>query len=154
MPDYKNGKIYAIRSHQTEQIYIGSTTQTLPVRFGGHKRTIKCKKTCRSTLILQYDDAYIELIELFPCNTREELNKKEGEHIRTNNCVNKNIPCRTEKEYYQDNKEYFINKRKEYREENKEQEKKQLKQYYEKNRDKILEKKKQYYENKKRKTAS
>lgn len=82
--NYKNGKIYAIRSYQTEEIYIGSTTQTLTKRLSSHKRNI-----CNSKLILQYPDAYIELIENFPCNSKEELNRKEGEHIRANNCVNK-----------------------------------------------------------------
>ena len=61
-PNFANGKIYSIRSHQTEKIYIGSTTQSLAVRFGGHKR-----QNCSSQQILQFDDAYIELIENYPC---------------------------------------------------------------------------------------
>ena len=145
MPDYKNGKIYAIRSHQTEQIYIGSTTQTLPVRFGGHKRTLKFGGvTCKSNIILQYQDAYIELIELFPCNSKEELNKKEGEHIRLNNCVNRCIAGRTKQEYFNENKEYFINKQKERHAnpEKREHDKAQRKQYYEENHDKIREREK------------
>jgi predicted GIY-YIG superfamily endonuclease len=39
--DYKNGKIYAIRSHQTDEIYIGSTTQSLSKRFSNHKSKYK-----------------------------------------------------------------------------------------------------------------
>jgi hypothetical protein len=34
-----------------------------------------------------------------------ELDKREGEHIRNNNCINKYIAGRTMKEYYEDNKE-------------------------------------------------
>ena len=113
MPNYQQGKIYCIRSHQTEQIYIGSTTQTLAQRMAKHKNITN---GCRSEQILEYQDAYIELIELFPCNSKEELNKKEGEHIRIKNCVNKNIPCRTEKERYQDIKEKKKEQMKEYRE--------------------------------------
>jgi len=117
MPDYKNAKIYCIRSHQTEQIYIGSTTQSLAQRFAEHR--VK-NDGCSSKLILQYQDAYIELIELFPCNSKEELNKKEGEHIRSNNCINKNIPNRTKKEWYNDNKKQITEQKHQYYEKNKE----------------------------------
>jgi hypothetical protein len=118
MPDYKQGKIYCIRSYQTEQIYIGSTTKTLAQRLAKHKSNMKSGN--RSVIeILQYEDAYIELIELFPCNSKEELNKKEGEHIRTNNCVNKQIAGRTLKEYLETKKEKIKEYMKEYREKRK-----------------------------------
>ena len=118
MPDYKQGKIYCIRSHQTEQLYIGSTTKTLAQRLAKHKSNMKSGN--RSVIeILQYEDAYIELIELFPCNSKEELNKKEGEHIRTNNCVNKQIAGRTLKEYLETKKEKIKEYMKEYREKRK-----------------------------------
>ena len=43
MQNYSNGKIYSIRFYDNDKlIYIGSTTQILAVRFGGHKRNIKC----------------------------------------------------------------------------------------------------------------
>ena len=84
-PNFANGKIYSIRSHQTEKIYIGSTTQSLAVRFGGHKRMMDCT----SQQILRFDDAYIELIELFPCDSKMALNLREGEIIRERVCVNK-----------------------------------------------------------------
>jgi hypothetical protein len=143
MPDYKQGKIYAIRSHQTEQIYIGSTTQTLPVRFGEHK---KKTNACNSKLILQYEDAYIELIELFPCNSKEELNKKEGEHIRLNNCVNKLIAGRTQNERRKECPEKYLKECQKYRETHKEHLKQYLKDYQETNKDKIKEQRKQFYE--------
>jgi len=137
--DYKNGKIYAIRSHQIDEIYIGSTTQTLTKRLSAHKNK---DNKCKSKQILQYDDAYIELIELFPCNSKEELNKKEGEHIRTNNCVNKQIAGRTLKEYLETNKE----KIKEYREEHKEKMKEYMKEYREEHKEQIKEQIKEYRE--------
>ena len=41
MPNYQNGKIYAIRSPNCEKYYIGSTTNTLEKRFHEHqKRTL------------------------------------------------------------------------------------------------------------------
>ena len=36
MVNFANSKIYAIRSHQTEKIYIGSTTQSLSRRLSEH----------------------------------------------------------------------------------------------------------------------
>jgi len=113
MSNYNNGKIYAIRSHQTENIYIGSTIQPLSKRLIQHKSSLKSKNPS-SKEILQYPDAYIELIELFPCNTKEELNKKEGEHIRSNNCVNKLISGRTRHQYKLEHKIQISEKMKEY----------------------------------------
>ena len=104
-PNYQNGKIYKIYSYQTDDIYYGSTTQKLCKRMGSHKRNFKyCDMHTSSKQILKYDDAKIELIELFPCNSKEELLKREGHYIRSNKCVNKCIAGRTDKEYNQDNK--------------------------------------------------
>ena len=50
--NFQNGKIYCIRSHQTDKVYIGSTTQTLAQRFGKHK---KCLRTM-SREIMKFDD--------------------------------------------------------------------------------------------------
>ena len=86
MKDYSTGKIYAIRSAQTDEIYIGSTIQPLCVRMAGHRLKYKYhldgKKTgTMSYKIMQFGDAYIELIECYPCSCKEELNKREGELI-------------------------------------------------------------------------
>jgi len=80
--NYHNGKIYTIRSNQTEKYYIGSTTQTLTKRLSKHKSNFEDWKRngkgyMTSFEILKYDDVYIELLELFPCKSKEELNKKE-----------------------------------------------------------------------------
>jgi len=109
------GAIYAIRSHQTKDIYIGSTIQPLCKRFSDHKTKYKYYingKTvcCSSYEIIQYGDAYIELIELVEFNEKTELYAREGFHIRTMDCVNKKIAGRTRKELMIDNKE--INKQK------------------------------------------
>jgi len=109
--NYQNGKIYTIRSHQTDKVYYGSTTQLLCKRIAKHRYCYKDYKDnkCRyitSFEIVQYDDAYIELYEDYPCETKNELEKQEGEIIRANtNAVNKNIAGRSNKEYREDNKE-------------------------------------------------
>lgn len=141
MPDYKLSKIYAIRSHQTDQIYIGATVQSLAVRFAEHK---KPTNKSNSKEILKYEDAYIELIEEYPCENKEQLSKKEGEHIRANNCVNKCIAGRTSKEYRKDNQEHLNEKRKEWLENNQERFNEKNKEYYQKNKDKIKDYQKQY----------
>ena len=126
-PYFQNGKIYSIRSHQTDKIYIGSTTQSLAVRFGGHKR----QTACSSREIMKYDDAYIELIELFPCASKMELNLREGEIIRTRDCVNNNIAGRTQAEWREDNKEHKNQYAKQYYNDNKTVIAVQMKQYRE-----------------------
>lgn len=132
------GSIYAIRSHQTQNIYIGSTIQKLCSRIASHradfKKRINKKYSCSSFEILKYNDAYIELIEIVEFNEKTELFAREGHYIRTMECVNKNIPNRTDKEYQIDNKEK-INI--------------YLKQYYIDNKNKILEQQTEYYKNNK-----
>ena len=120
-PNFQNGKIYAIRSHQTDKIYIGSTTQTLAVRFGGHKKNMDCS----SIQILEFGDAYIELLEEFPCANKMQLNRREGELIRLHNCLNKRIEGRTKVEYREEHKDEFKRYYKQYKIDNKEQIKQQ-----------------------------
>lgn len=154
MPDYQQGKIYSIRSFLTREIYIGSTCNKLSVRMAQHRALFKAGRlTCTSVKILEKGNAYIELIEAFPCNSREELNQKEGEYIRTSLlCVNNNIAGRTreeynegskeetkerEKAYREANKEYIKERAKTYRENHKEQAKEYVKEYNKANKDKI-----------------
>ena len=121
---YQGGKIYTIRSHKTDKYYIGSTTQPLSRRFSGHKRDHlnhldgKRKDYTSSFELIAHGDAYIELLENFPCNSKDELTKREGELIRQhkNSIVNMLIPHRTVHEWYLDN----IDKIKEYEKANKE----------------------------------
>ena len=119
--NYQNGKIYTIRSYQTDNVYYGSTTQPLSKRLSKHKETYKRYQNEKyhyvtSFEIIKYEDCYIELYENCPCNSKAELEKREGECIRSNECVNKCIPCRSSRQYYLVNKD----KIKKYYEDNKE----------------------------------
>ena len=111
MTDYSNSKIYSIRSYQTNDIYIGSSSQTLSRRLTFHRANYKRYLDGKyhyvtSFEILKHDDYYIELLEIYPCKNNMELHKREGELIRQNdNAINKVIPGRTRKEYNNDNKE-------------------------------------------------
>jgi len=141
--DYSKGKIYCIRSHKTDLIYIGSTCQSLSKRLNKHKTAYNYYlKTGRSTeysyKIYEVDDApYIELIVNYPCSCLDELRREEGKFIRSIDCVNKVVPGRTKKEYIEDNKDKIKEYQKEYREQNKEKIIKNTKEYREKNKEKI-----------------
>jgi hypothetical protein len=104
------GRVYCIRSHQTDDIYIGSTTQTLSQRMTDHKRYYNNGHTnyITSLEIIQYEDAYIELLFEGEFESKNALHKKEGEYIREMRCVNRQIPGRTMQEWYEDNKERML----------------------------------------------
>ena len=158
MPNYQNGKVYSIRSYQTENIYIGSTTVALSKRLQKHKSGLKTyekngKKFTSSYQLLHYDDCYIELIENVPCDNKEELLAREGHYIRSMDCVNKikhpegltpEEMREHKKKYDNENKEAIAERRKKYRDENREAIAERRKKYRDENRDKILEHKKKY----------
>ncbi len=104
---YHNGKIYTIRSHQTDKYYIGSTCDALHKRFYQHKQDLKRSNNGTHHLvssyeILKFNDCYIELLENFKCESKNELTKREGELIRLNraNAVNIRIDGQTKLEYW------------------------------------------------------
>ena len=76
---YHKSKIYAIRNCKNEEIYIGSTTQTLAKRFYQHRKD-RFKNGLLYNLMREIgiEHFYIELIENIKCETKEELNKYEG----------------------------------------------------------------------------
>ena len=121
---YHRGKIYAIRSPKTDLVYIGSTIGRLSERLFTHKANLKQYITggyhyLTSYEITKFEDCYIELIEEFRCESKAELNRREGEIIRaTENCVNKYIAGRTHAEYRHDNREKLLAKMKQYHQDN------------------------------------
>ena len=112
MVNYALGKIYQLVSSKTNDIYIGSTCQSLSERFAQHKY----KPTSSSYMIMQFDDAKIVLIEDFPCERKEQLLQREYHHIKENteNIINLLAPIRSEKQRQQDNKEKIREQKKIY----------------------------------------
>jgi len=145
---YQKGQIYTIRSHQTDIFYIGSTTQALHQRLSGHRRDFKNwsdnnenRDFITSFEILKYEDHYIELLEIFACNSKKELNKREGMHIRSQEkCVNKQIAGRTRHEYRAENREQLNEQSKQYYAEHQEQLNKKSKKYNAEHREQLNEK--------------
>jgi len=138
MPDYKNGKIYQIVCYETGEVYIGSTVQEIESRLQCHKND-----RCRAKQIIDRGNYYIELLETYPCNSEYELNRKEGEYIRTYPCVNRCIAGRTKHEYYEDNKDDILKKGVTYRINNSDKIKNDSLVYYEKNNVEIRAKRRQ-----------
>jgi len=108
MKIHDSGKVYCIRSPNTDKIYIGSTFNILRKRFSHHK---SINNKTLSTEIISAGDAYIELISEHQNVNKEQLLKFEGMCIRENaNCINKITAGRSGKECREDN----IEKQKEY----------------------------------------
>lgn len=86
MPEYKNSKIYAIKSEQAQKYYIGATTKRLCQRMAQHRQNynkyVDKKVDYDSSFdILQFSDAQIQLLESFECNNKDELNNKLQTYI-------------------------------------------------------------------------
>jgi hypothetical protein len=152
--DYNNGKIYKITDIAYTKMYIGSTTQSLSKRFNAHKSSYKIwtegKHKCSVFSIFDefgINNCKIELIENYACNSKNELERKEGEHIKNNNCVNKIIVGRTKEEWRENNRDSILKNQKEWREANKQK----VKEYYEDNKNNILQNQKKHYEDNKEK---
>ena len=106
MNKYQEGKIYKIVNDSISGVYYGSTIRTLEERFIGHINDCKNKKSnCSSKELFKYGEPKIILVQNKPCNSRKELEKREGWFIKNFKCINKVIPLRTKKEWYEVNKE-------------------------------------------------
>ena len=143
---YKRGKIYTIRCRYDDTlIYVGSTIDTLAKRMAGHR--VRSLKTPNIILYKYVNNDwskwYIELYEEFPCDNKNQLEKREGEVIRQIGNLNNNIAGRDIKQYRQDNRDKISEKKKQYRQDNHDKILEKKKQYHQDNRDEILVKKKE-----------
>ena len=88
------GKVYKLESDDTEQVYVGSTTQELDERFNDHVQKLKCFTSGSSDQwyssfeLMQHADVSIVLLEDVQCADLEELRKREQYHIDDNDSVN------------------------------------------------------------------
>ena len=165
--DYKKAKIYKIVCDTTGLVYIGATCQpALSTRLGQHvtnyKKFVKTgvNKNGTSISVIENGNYKIFLIEKVPCDTKDELSRRERFHIEANVCVNKYIPTRTMveyrhdnadkiKDYYNGNRDYILEQKKEYYNGNRDHIREQQKEYKQRNADRLREYNKIYYQNKK-----
>ena len=135
MVNYQQGKIYKIECNVTDKVYIGSTCKnTLAERLAQHVRNYKCYLNGKSNYvssfeILQNRNYDIVLIEIYPCNSKDELHARERYHTNNIECINqyKNQGMYNElgkleyqKQYHEKNKDIKNERSKAYRETNKE----------------------------------
>ena len=151
MRDYKQGKIYTIRCKYVDSlIYVGSTVERLCVRMARHRASSK-RYECMDYRLYQevnktnWDDWFIELYEDCPCESKEQLNKREGQIIREIATLNKRVAGRTKQEYYLENAARLNENKKQYRRENAERIKERRKEYCQENAERIKEISKEYY---------
>ena len=141
MNRYENGKIYKITDVGYNKCYIGSTCESLSKRMERHRKRYKEyikgrieKKTTAIDILNEFgiENCTIQLIENYPCQSKEELFKREGEHIKATECVNRQIAGRTQQEWKLDNpeqaREYY------------ERGKARARAYYHKHKEEIIEK--------------
>ena len=107
------------------------------------------------------ENCKIELIENYPCQSIEELHRREGFYIQSIDCINRCIAGRTHKEwteqnyervraiksrYYQNNIEQCKERATQHRLDNLEHSKQVKREYQEKNRETLKQKHKEKYE--------
>lgn len=133
MRDYSKSRIYQLIDLGTNDVYIGSTTRRLSERLGGHVGKYKLYLDGRYNYVTSFEiikngNYKIELIEVYPCENNKQLLEREGHFIKNIACINKHVAGRSKKDsqknWVDNNKEYF----KEYREKHKEK----LKEHYSK----------------------
>jgi len=92
-PNYQNTKIYRIVCNKTGLCYYGATTRDINHRLSVHKWRYdnyeRVKKRYTSSAIIESGDYNIELVEMFPCNSYEEMTAREDYYIKNFPCVNK-----------------------------------------------------------------
>jgi hypothetical protein len=130
--DYSNSKIYKISNDYNDDVYIGSTCDSLTKRFSYHKSHSILSVNANRPLYklineIGFDRFRIQLILNFPCEDKYQLRQKEGEYIRQLGTLNQVIAGRTKQTY-----------REETREKSKEHNKEYNKEYYQKNKEKII----------------
>ncbi len=149
--DYKNGRIYQIRNTCDDDVYVGSTCQALSKRMAWHRENRKATAKQHRPIYVKMKEYgvecfYIELIEEYPCENKEQLRKREGHYIRELGTLNMIQAGRTKQEWAIDNKELIQAQKKEYNRQNKEQIREQKAEYNQQNKERDTQTHKAYYE--------
>ena len=152
--DYSKGLIYKLvcRDLQVKEIYVGSTTDFTSRKQSHKQRCLNPSNERHNLYVYQFMRAYgswevwdMILIEPFPCENENELHARERHFIELLGAtLNSTIPTRTDREYYEENKERIDAYQARYREEHKVDIAAWKKEYYEQNRVEIREKQKVY----------
>lgn len=146
--NYSKGKVYKLVNNVDNEIYVGSTIQSLTQRKAGHKRKavdVPNRRVYQHLNTIGWDNVEIVLIENYPCESKDELNARERYWVEElNPSLNKYFPLRTQKEYRQVNADFLKEWSREYRQKNADKIKENKREYYQQNVDKIKEKNREY----------
>jgi group I intron endonuclease len=129
--NFTKGKKYKITNDFNNDIYVGSTCDTLVKRFIMHKSNSKTRQTKLYHFIrdIGFERFRIELIEDFPCTDKYESRQRENYWIREIGTLNLRNSFITEEDKVASRSSYNI-------------------QYCETNKDKITDYKKKLYDSK------
>lgn len=92
----------------------------------------KCSNQFSSSALsdeLGIENCKIELLESYSCSSKEEMLKREGEYIRSMDCVNKQIAGRSKTEYKKEFNQWHKAKDRNYYQSNKDKLEKYKEQY-------------------------
>jgi len=152
--NYQKSLIYKLCCNNTDikDIYIGSTTDFTRRKYDHKSNCNTTTKTEYNYKVYQFirenngwDNWNMILVENFPCESKLELNKRERYWIETmESKLNCRIPSRTDKEYYNDNRQVIIENKKIFYQDNKDKIKEYQKEYRDKNKELINENNKKY----------
>ena len=104
MTDYSKSKIYQIKNVLDDDIYVGSTTEPLAIRMTKHRHGAQRNPCTLHTKMRELGPKafFIELIEEYPCTSKQELNAREGHFIKERGTLNDKVAGRSPGEYYND----------------------------------------------------
>jgi predicted GIY-YIG superfamily endonuclease len=140
MPQYSKSKIYKLQC-EDGYFYIGSTCNELRFRLANHKASSIERQNTRvykHINELGWDKVRMVLVEEYCCENKEQLTRKEDEHIR----IHKNDPfCLNTAYAFLTDEQRLEQQRKRYGA-NKEPKLQRQREYYEANKEKILQRQK------------
>ena len=158
MVNYKNTKIYYIQVG--EERYYGHTAKYyMSERESNHK--YKFKKGYVYPLYekmreigMNVNDIKCVWVEDWPCENVNQAKSRERWWIEQYGNLNRQVPLRTDQEYYKDNKKAIDKRIKDYRSRNIERTKHRIAEYKKNNIDKIRQNKLEYYEKNKERISA
>ena len=136
MNNSQTGMIYKLTCKRTLKTYYGSTSGSILNRLAEHELKFKRGVRHSSADIIEGGNYAIEEVELIDYEDKKELRDRERFFIETDkNCINKNIPNRTSKDWHLANPNY----NKTYYENNKEKHRQYMRAYYLQKKGNVLE---------------
>lgn len=150
--DYANGKVYKIVNDIDDEIYVGSTRDSLCKRMSSHRSMAKnpLGKYSQGKIYQKMRGCGIEhfrivLVEEYPCKNKDQLRAREEYWRKELQATLNSVSAYTSKEeakkrnndYYHEHHDYFLQKKREYNKKNKEEINKKNREYHKVNKEKI-----------------